>query len=148
MKVRKSGSWVLWYEGVGFSLIILFAWLNELADLPRRFLGGAVHARDLTASVFQTLIVLMIWFVVFRLTRRLLARLHYLEGFLRVCAWCRKVGHEDRWMLIEQYFADGFQIHTTHGMCPDCLKKIEEDTAQFRRDQAARQNPQPHAEAA
>jgi hypothetical protein len=34
---------------------------------------------------------------------------------------------------MERYFAEGFRIQTTHGMCPDCLKKIQEDTAELKR---------------
>jgi hypothetical protein len=33
---------------------------------------------------------------------------------------------------MEQYFAEGFQVHSTHGICPECLKKIEDDTAEFK----------------
>ena len=145
MKVQKSGSWVLFYECVGFSLIILFAWLNELADLPRYLIGGGVHVTDWRNSLVETLVVLLIWAVVFRLTRRLLLRLHYLEGLLRVCAWCRKIGHKGQWMPLEQYFAEGFHVETTHGMCPDCLKKFEEDTTKFYRKELENQRKDPRA---
>lgn len=64
-----------------------------------------------------------------------MAHLLYLEGFLRVCAWCRKVGYNDKWLTLEDYFDAGFHVGTTHGMCPDCFRKMEEDTAQFRREQ-------------
>ena len=83
----------------------------------------------------ETILILLIWAFVHSLTRRLVARLHYLEGMLRVCAWCRKVGHGERWMELEQYFAEDFQIGTTHGVCPECLKKLEEDTKQFYRSE-------------
>ena len=131
MNVRKSGSRVLWYEGLGFVLIIALSWLNELADLPRFLVGGEAHQPDLRDCLVESVAILLIWLLVFGLTRRLLGRVYYLEGFLRVCAWCRKVSHKDRWMPVEQYFAEGFQIETTHGMCPECRKKVEDDTTRF-----------------
>ena len=47
-------------------------------------------------------------------------------------------------MRLEDYFAKGFDIATTHGVCPECRKKIEEDTQKFYRQQVlATQAPAP-----
>src|SRR5579859_8191786 len=148
MQVQKSGSKVLWYECFGFGLILLLSWLNKVVDLPSLLVGGSAHASKLRDSAIETVLILLIWAFVHSLTRRLVARLHYLEGMLRVCAWCRKVGHGDRWVRLEQYFAEDFQIGTTHGVCPDCLVKLEEDTRRFYRSQAqASESPDPSAAA-
>ena len=133
MKFRKSGSQVLWYECLGFGLILLLSWLNKAVDLPHLIVGGEAHASVWRDSFMETMLILLIWAFVLSLTRRLVDRLHHLEGLLRVCAWCRKVGHGNRWMRLEDYFAEGFQIATTHGVCPDCMKRMEEDTRQYYR---------------
>ena len=121
---------MLWYECFGFGLILFLSWLNKVVDLPHLLVGGDLPSkwRD---SAMETVLILLIWAFVHSLTSRLVARLHYLEGMLRVCAWCRKVGHGERWMRLEEYFAEDFKIGTTHGVCPECLKKLEEDTKQF-----------------
>jgi hypothetical protein len=136
MKFRKSGSQVLWYECFGFGLILLLSWVNKAVDLPHLIVGGEAHVSRWRDSFMETMLILLIWAFVLSLTKRLVDRLHYLEGLLRVCAWCRKVGHGERWMRLEDYFAEGFQIGTTHGVCPDCMKKMEEDTRQYYRSQA------------
>ncbi|HWV98263.1 MAG TPA: hypothetical protein VNZ64_01095 [Candidatus Acidoferrum sp.] len=149
MKVRKSGSRVLWYECFGFGLILLLCWVNKVVDLPHLIVGGEAHASRWRDSAMETMLILLIWAFVLSLTKRLVERLHYLEGLLRICAWCRKVGHGDRWMRLEEYFAEGFHICTTHGVCPDCLKKMEEDTRQYYRLQVQSPPtplPQPKAE--
>jgi hypothetical protein len=128
MKVFKSGSRVLWYECLGFGFILFLSWLNKLVDLPHLFVGGEAHASKWRDSAIETMLILLIWAFVISLTKRLVARLHYLEGLLRICAWCRKVGHNGKWMTLEDYFAEGLLIGTTHGVCPECLKKIEQDT--------------------
>jgi hypothetical protein len=137
MRIRKPGQWVLWCEFIAFGLIILMGWLDELAGLPHLVLGGPERASDWREVGVETAMVAIIGAAVMLLTRRLLLRLHYLERFLRVCAWCRKIGYEDRWMPVEDFFKQGFRIETTHGMCPECLKKLEEDTRQFRRQESA-----------
>ena len=133
MRVRKSGSRVIWYECFGFGLILLLSWLNKLIDLPHLLVGGAAHASKWRDSAIETVVILLIWTFVISVTRRLVERLTYLEGLLRLCAWCRKVGHGGKWMRLEDYFAEGLQIGTTHGVCPDCLKKLEEDSRLFAR---------------
>lgn len=140
MCVQKSGARVLWYEFFGFGLILLLSWINKIVDLPHLLVGGDLHASKWRDSAIETVLILLIWAFVHSLTRRLVARLHYLEGMLRVCAWCRKVGHGERWMRLEDYFAEDFQIGTTHGVCPECLKQLEEDTKRFYRSNAESQD--------
>jgi hypothetical protein len=65
----------------------------------------------------------------------MIAHVHYLKGLLRVCAWCRKICCHEKWMPLEQYFKQGFHVGTTHGMCPECLKKLEEETVELRRQE-------------
>lgn len=144
MYVQKSASRVLWYECFGFGLILLLSWLNRLVDLPFLLVGGDAHASKWRDGAFETVLILLIWAFVHSLTRRLVAQLHRLEGMLRVCAWCRKIGQGERWMSLEDYFAEDFQVGTTHGVCPDCLKKLEEDTRRFYHSQAEEQ-PEPVA---
>lgn len=149
MKVRKSGSRVLWYESLGFGLILLLSWLNKFVDLPHLLTANDARLTKWRDGFIETLLILLIWAFVHSLTKRLVQRLHYLEGMLKICAWCRKVGHEDRWMRLEDYLAEDFQIDTTHGVCPECMKKLEEDTKQLHRSQVAlqshakQQNPTP-----
>jgi len=57
----------------------------------------------------------------------LLRRLHYLEEFLRVCSWCQKVSSGNEWMGMETYLKTKFATKTSHGMCPDCLRKKKEE---------------------
>ncbi len=125
MKTRKSRAWVLWYECIGFGLIMVLSWLDELVSLQQWAFGGAPHVRDLRGSVLETAAIVAIWAIVFLLTRRLLSHLHYLETFVKVCAWCRKVGQEGRWVKVEDYFAEGFHVEATHGICPECLAKAK-----------------------
>lgn len=133
MKIQKSGSWVLWYECIGFGLLLLLLWLNELGDIAW-LVGGEPHVCDLREGAVETVLIMAVWAGVFLPTRRLVAHLLYLEGFLRVCSWCRRVGYQGEWIKVEEYFARGFHVSTTHGVCPECLKKLEEDTRQYFRE--------------
>jgi len=133
MNFRRGGSRVLWYQSAGFLVIIVLLWLDQIQGLAEILFGGQPQERDWRGSAMGTLVVIYIWAIVWGLTKRLVDRLHYLNGFLRICAWCRKVGQEGRWMRLEDWFSEGFRIETSHGICPDCLKRVQEETAEFKR---------------
>ncbi len=103
MAAPRASERILWYENLGFLALILLFWANELLDLPRLLFGGKTRMNWREAAL-ESLLALAVWLVVHLLTRRLLARLHYLERFLKVCAWCWKIGDGDDWLPMEQYF--------------------------------------------
>ena len=113
----------MWYENIGFLTIIILSWANELLELPRYVFGGDTRI-NWRESAMETVVVLMVWLVVHVVTKKLLARLYHLEGFLKICAWCRKVAREDEWLSMEMFFERGFSVKTSHGMCPDCARKM------------------------
>jgi|SRR4051812_47309911 hypothetical protein len=133
MTISKKSSTVLWYECMGFASIIILLWLDEFVGAAQTLFGGEPHVRDWRDCAMTTLMVLYVWAIVFGFTKKMVDHLHYLEGLLRICAWCRKVGHAEKWMKVEDYFEKDFHIQTTHGMCPECLRKLKEDTAEFKR---------------
>jgi len=136
MKLIKTGGGVLLYESAGFGVILLLSAVNNFLGLPRLLVGGEGAISRWRYGVMESVIILLIWTLVFSITRRLLQKVRHLEGMLRVCAWCRKVGHGDKWITLEAYFAEGLQIGTTHGICPECRKKVEGDTQPFHRGHA------------
>lgn len=58
--------------------------------------------------------------------RRTVADLRNLEALLPICAWCKnvKVADTDEWQSLDRYLETIAPV--THGICPDCVKKLEE----------------------
>ena len=131
MKLHKSRSWVLAYECLGGMLIIAFCWVREMTGLASVLVGAEPRAGDWRNAALGTGLILLVWGGVFFFTYRLVRHLVYLEEFIRVCAWCRQVCHQEKWMPMEEYFERELQVGTTHGICPECLRKAEEDTTRF-----------------
>jgi hypothetical protein len=122
-KPRKgTSSGILWVEAVAFSSIIVLSWLTEAVRIPHLIFGEQFDP-NWNRAVLRTVVILLIWAWVHLVTRRLLKRLHHLEEFLRVCSWCHKVCDEGQWLEMAKYFNSKFDTKTSHGMCPDCLKK-------------------------
>lgn len=121
-QTRRQGNNVLWAQTFGFTLIIVLSWLTEALRIPH-YLFNEPFTPNWHRAILRTIVLATIWACVHVSTRQLLKRLHYLEEFLRVCGWCRRVCHEGEWLEMEKYFKSKFDARTTHGMCPDCLKK-------------------------
>ena len=60
--------------------------------------------------------------------RRVVVRLFYLKHFLKVCAWCHKIGNkDDTWITMEEFLHREFDTETTHGICPECVNKLQSE---------------------
>ena len=48
-----------------------------------------------------------------------------LHGLLPICAGCKKIRGEDgQWHYLESYFESRLDVDFTHGLCPDCIKRL------------------------
>jgi hypothetical protein len=121
-QIKDKENSILWIEAFGFSLLIALCWLTEVIRIPHVLFGEA-FTPDWRRATLRTVVILLVWAWVHVATRRLLKRLHYLEEFLRICGWCRRVCHDGEWLTMEEYFNSKFATQTSHGMCPECLKK-------------------------
>lgn len=119
----NPASRVLLYEVLGFTVIITLSWLNELLGLAALLIGGD-HQRNWREAAFETLVILVVAVPTVLLTRRVVARLHYLEGFLRICSWCRRVESDGSWVIVEDFFTKQLDTKSTHGICPTCAEKV------------------------
>jgi len=54
-----------------------------------------------------------------------LAEIKQLSGLLPICSGCKKIrDDEGYWQQLEHYFSNHSNVRFTHGVCPDCVKKI------------------------
>jgi hypothetical protein len=123
MKINSQLTKIELYQNLGFLGIIVLCFLDDLLQLPTLIFSGDPFAFVYRRSTLDILLVLAVWFIVSRSTRRILARVHYLEKFMRVCAWCRRIHFKGEWMPLEEFMRQGFDTPTTHGICKECLQK-------------------------
>jgi len=48
-----------------------------------------------------------------------------LQELLPICAWCKRI-RDDKgyWDQVEAYFHKNAGVDFSHGICPECLKKV------------------------
>ena len=123
MKKNSQLTRIVLYQNLGFLGILAICYLNDLLKLPAGVFSEHPFAFVFSRSMLDILLVLAVWFLVSSSTRRILDRIRYLEKFMRVCAWCRRINFKGEWMPLEEFMRQGFDTPTTHGICTECLHK-------------------------
>lgn len=60
--------------------------------------------------------------------QRALDEVKTLHGLLPICASCKKIrGDNGYWNQIENYISEHSHVQFSHGICPDCIKKLYPD---------------------
>lgn len=102
------------FEVVGFSAVVASIWMTEVVDPPFNVSQGFI----------ETTTVIVVGVIVVAMTRRLLERIKTLEGFLTICASCKKIRIDGQWVPIERFLAHGSELQLSHGVCNDCNRKL------------------------
>lgn len=119
-KVRLVRS-ILLIELAGFGLVFCVLWCNEFLDLPHHLFGEPATPVNWMECVMETVLVGLVAVLVTLDVVRLLNRVRYLEGFLPVCSFCKRIRHEGQWIPLEAYIRDNSEARMTHGFCPECV---------------------------
>lgn len=114
---------ILVYELIGFLTITLVLWIDEVLDLPHNLFGAAATPVNWVESIFESALVLALGAFIIFLSWRFLKQIKYLEGFLPVCSFCKRIRRGEDWAPIEQYIKDHSEAEFSHSLCPECLKK-------------------------
>ena len=111
------------------SILLIFLALtvaNEVLDLPHLLLGD--QATTWGQRTGEICIELIFWVAVITLEvllfRNLIRRIKILEGFLPICANCKKIRTRDQWQQIESYISEHSLVQFSHSLCPECQEKL------------------------
>ena len=111
-----------------FGLILTTIWLDEFLDLPKLLLGAPATPYRIEEYLLETILISIVAVIVIVITFMLLQKIERLDRYLRVCAWCRSVWLDDRWVKFEQYMEFQHALQSTHGICEKCQEKLMQET--------------------
>jgi hypothetical protein len=125
---QMSRTWaILTAETVMFMFILAIIWVDEFLDMPYLLFGATPTPRRLEEYIIETVSVAIVAILLITATVLLLRRLDRAERFLRVCAWCRKIALDDRWVVFEEYVKTAHSLQSSHGICPECTRNMKAD---------------------
>jgi DNA-binding response OmpR family regulator len=63
--------------------------------------------------------------------KQALAQVHTLQGLIPICAYCKRIRNEaEFWERVESYITARSDARFSHGICPDCVKKVTAELGQ------------------
>lgn len=123
---KNSLHWraALFWHALGFVMILVLTWADQLFGLFSHLLGSPATEIDIRETLLKTGLISALWIFAAYKLYKLVSRLSYLENFLIVCAWCRKIEKDEQWLSLEEHFEKRNGGEVSHGICPDCRGKF------------------------
>jgi hypothetical protein len=120
MKQHAYEKFILSLEVLGFGAVLFVIWLDEYVDVPFLYFGAKKTPSRPQEYWFETMVVLLLATAIVIATLWVFRRLRFMEHFIQVCSWCRKVNVGDEWVSFEHYMQRQHDVLSTHGICPSC----------------------------
>ena len=129
--MRSKTIRLLTISQIAIIFIFLFLTLgNEIIDIPHHVFNDAptIYSQrygEITIELFIFFIVVTIQILLFI---KLYKRIRVLEGFIPICAKCKKIRNaENQWEQMEKYITQHSLATFSHSICPDCTKQLYSD---------------------
>jgi hypothetical protein len=116
-----------------FCVAILFLFLtlgNEILDIPHYLFNDTPtsYSQRIGEMIIELSVFSMVAATQLLLFRKLYKRIRVLEGFIPICANCKKIRNkEDQWEQMEKYITQHSLARFSHGICPDCARLLYPD---------------------
>lgn len=117
---------ILIWQVLVLLLFLLLTATNEIFDLPHILFNDAATTWNQRSGeiIIEVIIFILVVGLEMFLFRRLIQRIKLLEGFLPICASCKKIRIDTKWEQIEVYFSRHSPIQFSHSICPACKEKL------------------------
>ena len=115
------------------AIVFLFLCLtlgNEIIDIPHHVFNDAptLYSQRYGEIIIELVIFFIVVTIQILLFIKLYRRIRVLEGFIPICASCKKIRNtEDQWEQMEKYIAQHSLAKFSHSICPDCVKQLYPD---------------------
>lgn len=117
--------WIVF--AVMLTVFVLLTMANEVFDLPHYVLGdqATTYSQRRGEALFELaiyFIVILFSFLYFR--NKIEKEVKILEGFIPICAQCKKIRQDIDWRTLEEYISANSLAKFSHTICPDCVRLL------------------------
>lgn len=128
MSGRLGSAKVIGLTWFGYFAAVAVIWLDEYLNLPA-YLGARYSPPRPAEALLESLSIILMGLISSYILWRLTQRLRYLEGYLSICSYCKRVRQGENWVPLADYITRKSHVVFSHGLCPDCLKEHYGDSA-------------------
>jgi hypothetical protein len=117
---------ILIWQVVILLIFLVMTTTNEVLDLPHSLLGDQATTWNQRSGevAIEIIIFILVIGLEMLLFMRLFKRIRILEGFLPICANCKKIRTDTKWEEIEAYISQRSPVAFSHSICPECQEKL------------------------
>ena len=115
----------IFWLSMGFVTILVLTWADAFFDFANFLAGSPQQPENATETAIKTVVILMLWIFSAYKVYRIVSRLSYLENFVHLCAWCKRIEQNNEWLSLEEHFMKSSGQSVSHGMCPECAAKVK-----------------------
>lgn len=113
------------WQGAVFLLLVLLVWVNERFDFAAMF-GAAPMEPNFIRGCLASAGVLI--GAIIAIGNTYLQQRRIVGGLLTMCSYCKKVRIEQElWQRVEEYIGSSKMVDLTHGICPGCMARMQEE---------------------
>lgn len=132
---------IAFWQFLGFVLLLALIWADQALDLSEVFFGEPSPGSSWLGASIVTVGVIIIGFVT--VAHTYVQQRRILQGFLRICTYCKKIKLDNQsWEQMEKYISEHSHAEFSHGICPECFKRVVSELEATAPD-APPQNPPP-----
>ena len=112
---------------VMLTIFMLLTITNEILDLPHYVFGDAPttfpqRKGEVVSEVLTYIVVTFFSFYYFK--KKIETEIKILEGFIPICANCKKIRQDIDWKTLEEYISANSLAKFNHSICPDCIRLL------------------------
>lgn len=123
MSQRVIYKHILWGQAIFFIIVLITLWLVEVYDFPGGMLGEPETPVNWQEALVESFVIIVLGGTIMWWTVRLLRRIQYLEGFLPMCSFCKRIRVKDEWIPVDSFISEHSDAVCSHGLCPDCSRE-------------------------
>lgn len=120
---QRTMYWIIGVQLMGFVGIALLVWADERFDFANVIFGQPKAPYNTVEALTESSFILVFGVGIALWSRRVLLRIRYLEGFISLCAFCKKVRVGESWVPLEVFLGDHSDARLSHGFCPACAEE-------------------------
>ena len=110
-------------QGLGILCLVALIWTDEYFDLANKIFSRPKMPFNIIEAICESGLGILLGISVIWYTQRLIRHIRYLEGFITLCAFCKKVRVDDAWISLESFISQHGEPILSHGFCPECTRK-------------------------
>lgn len=114
---------IAFWQFLGFVLLLGVIWVDQVLDLSEVFFGTPRPGSSWLGASIVTVGVIVIGSIT--VAHTYVQQKRILQGFLRICTYCKKIKLDNQsWEQMEKYVTEHSRAEFSHGICPDCFKRV------------------------